>query len=45
MLIILAMALGLIVPKMCIEYFYPGLNPTKMVGHGLAGSRRPIIAE
>jgi uncharacterized membrane protein YjjB (DUF3815 family) len=25
MLIILAMALGLIVPKMCIEYFYPGL--------------------
>src|SRR5712671_3182734 len=45
MLIILAMAIGLILPKMCIEYFYPGLNPTKMVGHGLAGSRRPIIAE
>ncbi len=45
MLIILAMAIGLILPKMCLEYFYPGLNPTKMVGHGLAGSRRPIIAE
>ena len=45
MLIILAMAIGLILPKMCIEHFYPGLNPTKMVGHGLAGSRRPIIAE
>jgi uncharacterized membrane protein YjjB (DUF3815 family) len=25
MLITLAMAIGLIVPKMCIEYFYPGL--------------------
>ncbi len=25
MLIILAMALGLILPKMCIEHFYPGL--------------------
>jgi uncharacterized membrane protein YjjP (DUF1212 family) len=25
MLIILAMAIGLILPKMCIEYFYPGL--------------------
>jgi uncharacterized membrane protein YjjP (DUF1212 family) len=69
MLVILAMAIGLILPKMCIEYFYPGLavetpwenhgvpksmsekrcdeivDPTKMVGHGPAGSRRPIIAE
>jgi uncharacterized membrane protein YjjP (DUF1212 family) len=25
MLVILAMAIGLILPKMCIEYFYPGL--------------------
>lgn len=25
MLVVLAMAIGLILPKMCIEYFYPGL--------------------
>ena len=30
MLIILAMAFGLILPKMCIEHFYPGLaNPLR----------------
>ena len=26
-LIMLAMAFGLIVPRMCIEHFYPGLPP------------------
>jgi uncharacterized membrane protein YjjP (DUF1212 family) len=35
MLIILAMAFGLILPKMCIEHFYPGLaNPSRRVPRG-----------
>jgi hypothetical protein len=33
MLIILAMAIGLILPKMCIEHFYPPSSAVK--NHGL----------
>jgi uncharacterized membrane protein YjjB (DUF3815 family) len=37
-LIILAMALGLILPKMCIEHFYPGLAKSNLQGPGRPGS-------
>ena len=33
-LVILAMALGLILPKMCIEHFYPGLAKSNLQGPG-----------